>query len=101
MGRFSVRTWWVVVIAAIAVATACALGWAGWRTSRVLRQSAQEVRSEHQLRFTLRPFVPVSASNFEAVSSPEVFLQAARFQGHLYIAGPAALAEYDLNGKLL
>jgi ligand-binding sensor domain-containing protein len=38
---------------------------------------------------------------FEMVSSPEVLLQAARFQNHLFIAGPSGLSEYDLGGTLL
>jgi hypothetical protein len=66
-----------------------------------LHQSAQEVRSEQEIRFLLRPFSPPSHVNFEVVSSPDVFLQAARFQNHLYIAGPSGLSEYDLGGTLL
>jgi ligand-binding sensor domain-containing protein len=73
----------------------------GWRASRTLRQSAQEVRSEREIRFQVRPLLPPNGANFEVVSSPDVFLQAARFQGHLYIAGPAGLSEYDLGGTLL
>ena len=38
--------------------------------------------------------------NFEVVSSPDVFLQFARFQDHLYIAGPLGLTEYDLGGTM-
>ena len=73
----------------------------GWRASRALHQVAQEVRSEREIRFLVRPFLPPTSSNFEAVSSPEVFLRTARFQDHLYIAGPSGLSEYDLGGTLL
>jgi ligand-binding sensor domain-containing protein len=73
----------------------------GWRASRTLRQSAQEVRSEREIHFQVRPFLPPNGANFEMVSSPDVFLQAARFQTHLYIAGPSGLSEYDLGGTLL
>ena len=73
----------------------------GWRASRTLRQSAQEVRSEQEIHFQVRPFLPPNGANFEMVSSPDVFLQAARFQTHLYIAGPSGLSEYDLGGTLL
>jgi len=73
----------------------------GWRASRTLRQSAQEVRSEQEIHFQVRPFLPPNGVNFEMVSSPDVFLQAARFQTHLYIAGPSGLSEYDLGGTLL
>ncbi len=85
------------VLAAIALAGA----FVGWRATRALHQSAQEVRSEEEIRFRVQPFLPPSNSNFEVVSSPDVFLQAARFQNHLYIAGPSGLSEYDLAGTIL
>jgi ligand-binding sensor domain-containing protein len=73
----------------------------GWRASRALHQSAQEVRSEREIRFQVRPFLPPGNMSFEVVSSPDVFLRAGRFQNRLYIAGPAGLSEYDLGGTLL
>lgn len=73
----------------------------GWRASRALHQSTQELRSEREIRFLVRPFLPSRNVNFEVVSSPDVFLQAGRFQNHLYIAGPSGLSEYDLDGTLL
>ncbi len=73
----------------------------GWRASRALHQSTQELRSEREIRFLVRPFLPSSNVNFEVVSSPDVFLRAGRFQNHLYIAGPSGLSEYDLGGTLL
>jgi len=73
----------------------------GWRASRALHQSTQEVHSEREIRFQLRPFLPPSNVNFEVVSAPDVFLRAGRFQNHLYIAGPAGLSEYDQAGTLL
>jgi len=81
----------VVVIALAAAAV-------GWRASRALRLSTEEVRSERQIRFLVRPLELPKDVNFEAVKAPAVFLQAARFQDHLYIASPAGLFEYDSNG---
>jgi hypothetical protein len=73
----------------------------GWRASRALRISTEEVRSERQIRFLDRPLELPKDVNFEAVKAPAVFLQAARFQDHLYVASPAGLFEYDSNGAPL
>jgi len=72
-----------------------------WRGSRAIRSATEEVRSEREFRFVARPLPPALDTGFEAVTSPAVFLQAARFQDHLYIAGPAGLLEYDPGGPLL
>ena len=100
MRRVRAVSFWTI-LAGTVVALACAGIFVGWRASRALRQSVQEVHAEREIRFELRPFVPPAQSSFEVVSSPQVFLQAAHFQGHLYIAGPAALSEYDLKGVLV
>jgi ligand-binding sensor domain-containing protein len=72
-----------------------------WRSSRVLRSAAEDVSAEHEFRFVVRPLPSTLNNGFEPVSSPAVFVQAARFQDHLYVAGPAGLREYDLAGTLL
>jgi ligand-binding sensor domain-containing protein len=72
-----------------------------WRASRALRLSREDVHSEREIRFLVRPLTLPGNVKFEAVSAPAVFLQAVRFQDHLYIAGPAGLAEYDSGGTLL
>jgi Two component regulator propeller len=100
MRRVRAVSFWAI-LAGTVVALACAGILVGWRASRVLQRSAQEVQAEREIRFELRPFVAPAQTGFEVVSSSQVFLQAAHFQGHLYIAGPAALSEYDLKGALL
>src|SRR5467141_3446083 len=90
---------WVAVGAFVLLALAAAT--VGWRASRALRLSKEEVHSEREIRFLVRPLALPGNVNFEAVSAPAVFLQAVRFQDHLYIAGPAGLAEYDPGGTLL
>jgi ligand-binding sensor domain-containing protein len=85
-----------VLVAAVALGTPVV-----WRSSRVLRSAAEDVRTEHEFRFTVRPLAPVLNTGFEAVSAPAVFLRAARFQDHLYLAGPAGLQEYSPEGSLL
>jgi ligand-binding sensor domain-containing protein len=73
----------------------------GWRAKLALRQATQEVLSESEIRFTVRPLPAAADNGFQSISSPAVFQQAAEFQGHLYVAGPAALWEYGEGGTLL
>jgi len=100
MGRSRHLPFWAIVGAALATIVLAGV-FVAWRATRALHQSAQEVRSQQEIRFLVRPFLPASNVNFEVVSAPDVFLQAARFQNHLYIAGPSGLSEYDLGGTLL
>jgi hypothetical protein len=72
-----------------------------WRSSRAMQSATEEVRAEHEIRFTARPLPALLNAGFETVSSPAVFLQAARFQDHLYLAGPAGLQEYTPDGSLI
>lgn len=72
------------------------------RSSRqAIRSATEEVHSEQEFRFVVRPLPRAVDNGFEAVSSPQVFQQAALFQGHLYICGPAGLSEFDSAGTLL
>jgi len=94
----------VSVRVAVAASLALAFGFAifvMWRTSRALRSATEDVRAEREFRFSVHTLAPALDTGFEVVSSPAVFLQAARFHDHLYIAGPAGLQEYDPSGTLL
>ena len=94
----------VSVRVAVAASLALALGFAifvMWRTTRALRSATEDVRAEREFRFSVHPLAAALDTGFEVVSSPAVFLQAARFQDHLYIAGPSGLQEYDPSGTLL
>jgi ligand-binding sensor domain-containing protein len=98
------RTSIVSVSAAVAAGLLLLLSGAAfviWRSARVLHSAAEDVRVEHEIRFAVRPLAQVANGAFEVISSPAVFFQAARFQDHLYIAGPAGLLEYDPGGALL
>ena len=99
MGGGGKRRWWWMA-GCVAVATVVAGMFVAWRASRAVRISTQEQRAERAIAFEVRPYTPPVNSNFEPVRSPEVFLQAVRFQNHLYIAGPAGLSEYDSVGAL-
>ena len=72
-----------------------------WRSSQAIRNATEQVRAEHEFPFAAHPYTPPSNLGFEVVSSPQVFLQAARFQDHLFIAGPAGLLEYEPGGTLV
>ena len=90
-----------VVVAASAVAVLASLTLVVWRSSQAIRSAAEDVRAEHEFQFVERPLPQAVNAGFELISSPAVFLQAARFQDHLYIAGPAGLMEYTPEGTLL
>ena len=85
-------------VAWTAALIALMVGSVGWRARRALRLSTEEVQAEREIRFETHPFVPPLGVSFELVSAPAVFLQAARFQDHLYMGGPGGLLEYDLRG---
>ncbi len=72
-----------------------------WRSSRALRSATDQVREERGVRFVVRPFPALANTGFEAVSSPTVFVRAARFRDHLFVAGSSGLVEYEANGSLL
>ncbi|MBZ5501743.1 MAG: hypothetical protein LAN59_05785 [Acidobacteriia bacterium] len=72
-----------------------------WRTSQALHSANEEVRAEREIAFEVRPLAMSGNPDFEGISAPEVFFQAAQFQGALYIAGPAGLLAYDHEGALL
>jgi ligand-binding sensor domain-containing protein len=87
----------IAVVAGLLIAlTVC---FVGWRAARALRLSTVEVHSEQEIRFDTHPFAALVGTSFELVSAPAVFLQAARFQDHLYIGGPSGLLEFDLSGN--
>ncbi len=90
---------WVVVGSVLAIVLLAGL-FVGWRANRALRLSKEGLRTEHEIRVEVRPFVSSANGSFEVVSSPHVFSQIARLGDRLYIAGPAGLAEYDLGGTL-
>ena len=97
MSTLSVRAAIAAILAAGMLFGAAVL----WRASRAVKQAAQEVQQEHEFRFTAQRFAPPANPGFETVSSPQIFLQAARFQDHIFIAGPVGLMEYDPSGSLL
>ena len=76
-------------------------GLVAWRAQRVLHSAAEQVASEKRIAFSLRRLEPAAAPGVEWISAPAVFAAAARFEGKLYVSGPAGLFEYDARGTLL
>jgi len=94
----------VLVRAAIAASVSAAiliLVAVVWRSSQAIRGASEQVRAEREFPFVAQAYSPAPNLGFEVVSSPQVFLQAARFQDHLFIAGPAGLLEYEPAGTLI
>ena len=94
----SVSDSWISTAVAIVAILVAAAAVVGWRATRAVRLSTEEVRSEGQIRFSVRPFRPPTEVDFEQLSAPAVFLAAAQFQDQLYVAGPSGLLVYDLRG---
>lgn len=70
-------------------------GSALWRARGVLREAREHVAAGASYRFSVRPIVPVIPAGMVSLGAPAVFNDAAVFEGHLYIAGPAGLAKYE------
>jgi len=92
---------WPAVAAVLLFLFILLAGVVGWRASRALHTATQEVRSEGEIRFIAGPLPEPQEQDFESISTPAVFFQAARFLGDLYIAGPAGLSQYNASGILL
>jgi len=72
-----------------------------WRAQRALHTAQEQVAAAGHFRFQVRRVEPVPTPGFEWISAPAVFSAATRFQGKLYVSGPAGLFEYDSRGALL
>lgn len=70
-------------------------GSALWRARGVLREAREHVAAGASYRFSVRAMVPVIPAGLVSIGAPAVFNDAAVFEGHLYIAGPAGLAKYE------
>ncbi len=97
---FAHRRWIAAPVLVLLLGAAIA-GGIYWGVARALRGAEQAINAETNLRFIARPYAPQADTGFEWVSAPAVFTQAAEFNGHLYVAGPAGLNEYDERGNPL
>jgi ligand-binding sensor domain-containing protein len=99
--RWRFRKSWRAIAATGAALLILLAAVVGWRASRALRTATEEVRSEREIRFTVRSLPDQQEQVFESISPPAVFFQAAQFHGDLYVAGPAGLSRYNAGGTLL
>jgi ligand-binding sensor domain-containing protein len=90
---------WLLLAVTLFVAAIAIVGVVCWRAGVVLRWAKAAESAESNLKFTVSPLLPATASGFEWVSAPTVFTEAAEFEGNLYVAGPAGLFEYDRAGR--
>lgn len=71
-----------------------------WKASRATTESAREIQTASEIRFTSARLDRPPKRGFEWFSAPTVFSDAIWFQGRLYLCGPAGLLEYDSAGAL-
>ncbi len=72
-----------------------------WETSHAVRQARVLTDSASILRLTVRPLDRPLPVDVDSIGAPSVFRDAAIFHGHLFVAGPQGLVEYDANGALV
>jgi ligand-binding sensor domain-containing protein len=71
------------------------------RAHQSLTRAENQLASESQIRFSIRQLDPTIPAGLEFIGSPAVFSDATLFNGHLFIAGPAGLSEYDPSSERL
>ncbi len=96
---------WFVRHRRVAVSAAIALlaipAFLAWETRHAIRQARDRTESASSIRATIRPLDRPLPADVEAVGAQSVFRDAALFHGHLFVAGPQGLVEYDANGALV
>jgi len=92
--------WRAVAGAAVALlALIAAVLW--WETSHAVRQARVLTDSASIIRLTVRPLDRPIPVHVDSIGAPSVFRDAAVFHGHLFVAGPQGLVEYDASGALV
>lgn len=86
----------VAAVAAIALLSIPAV--LVWETQSALRQARDHAESASIIRASIRPLDRPLPVGVETVGAQSVFRDAALFRGHLFVAGPQGLVEYDANG---
>lgn len=96
--RFPAKIPWRAALLATGLVLIVCAGLVVWQTTRAVRDSADRIASEAQLRFTSVRLDRALPSGVETISAPAVFRDVALFRERLWISGPAGLLEYDANG---
>jgi hypothetical protein len=92
---------WPLAIASALVIGLAFAGFTIWKASRALHRASEEVAAEENLKFTVSRLDHALPSGVEWINSPQVFNNAAFFDGRLYICGPLGLMVYSPEGKLM
>ena len=69
-----------------------------WDAHSALRQAQERTEAAGSIRATIRPLDRPFPADVEPIGAQSVFRDAAWFRGHLFVAGPHGLVEYDANG---
>ncbi len=93
-----------LLLSAGAGAAIVAFGFGGsilWRAGNTIGAMRERVAAEGVIRTSAKLLTPNQIAGLETISSPPVFNDAHVFQGHLFLGGPAGLAEYSQSFTLL
>ena len=97
-GKINARKQWLFVAVALCRGSHRGSRLVFWRAEVGFRLANQAESAESNLNFTVGPLLTAADNGFEWVSAPAAFTQAAELKGHLYVAGPAGLFEFDGEG---
>jgi ligand-binding sensor domain-containing protein len=99
--HFSRKIWATALLVVAGAAVLLMAGSAVWEASRAVRDASATLAADSQIPFSQIQLDLMPASGIESISAPSVFADAALFEGHLFLAGPEGIVEYDADGKLL
>ena len=92
---------WRLAAVGAAALLVLAVALLSWNTSRAVRQARASIQADSTIPITVRPVDRAQPAGVEAIGFAPVFRDAALFHGHLFLAGPQGLAEYDADGALV
>ena len=72
-----------------------------WETGQALRQARDRTESSGTLRASIRALDRPLPAGVETVGAQSVFRDVALFQGHVFVAGPQDLVEFDAAGAVV
>jgi ligand-binding sensor domain-containing protein len=98
--RWFVRRRRAVVAAAVSVLLLVP-AFLTWEAHHAIRQARDRNASAPNSRATIRPLDRPIPPNVEPIGAQAVFRDAARFQGHVFAAGPHGLVEYNTDGAVV
>ena len=101
---FMTTVWFVRhrYLAALAVIAALSIpAYLAWETRHAIRQARDRTESASNLPVAIRPLDRSLPADVETVGAQSAFRDAALFHGHLFVAGPHGLVEYDANGAVV